>query len=208
MIKPKYKWKLTKPAEYISDELTSKLKLTPIVKKILESKSIIDEQAIESIISDTDVNHDALQLSDMTKAIERIKRAIANDEKILVYGDYDADGVTSTTILVTTLQLLGAQVGWHIPNRFTEGYGPNELAFRNAHDEGITLIITVDNGIQGHNEIKMVQDLGVDVIVTDHHEIGSTLPEAYAIVHPMHPSFNYPFQQLCGAGVAYKLAQA
>lgn len=93
-------------------------------------------------------------------------------------------------------------------NRFTEGYGPNELAFRNAHDEGITLIITVDNGIQGHNEIKMVQDLGVDVIVTDHHEIGSTLPEAYAIVHPMHPSFNYPFQQLCGAGVAYKLAQA
>ncbi|HCY6424348.1 TPA: single-stranded-DNA-specific exonuclease RecJ [Staphylococcus aureus] len=208
MIKPKYKWKLTKPAEYISDELTSKLKLTPIVKKILESKSIIDEQAIESIISDTDINHDALQLSDMTKAIERIKRAIANDEKILVYGDYDADGVTSTTILVTTLQLLGAQVGWHIPNRFTEGYGPNELAFRNAHDEGITLIITVDNGIQGHNEIKMVQDLGVDVIVTDHHEIGSTLPEAYAIVHPMHPSFNYPFQQLCGAGVAYKLAQA
>ncbi|HBI1227815.1 TPA: single-stranded-DNA-specific exonuclease RecJ, partial [Staphylococcus aureus] len=208
MIKPKYKWKLTKPAEYISDELTSKLKLTPIVKKILESKSIIDEQAIESIISDTDVNHDALQLSDMTKAIDRIKRAIANDEKILVYGDYDADGVTSTTILVTTLQLLGAQVGWHIPNRFTEGYGPNELAFRNAHDEGITLIITVDNGIQGHNEIKMVQDLGVDVIVTDHHEIGSILPEAYAIVHPMHPSFNYPFQQLCGAGVAYKLAQA
>lgn len=208
MIKPKYKWKLTKSAEYISDELTSKLKLTPIVKKILESKSIIDEQAIESIISDTDINHDALQLSDMTKTIERIKRAIANDEKILVYGDYDADGVTSTTILVTTLQLLGAQVGWHIPNRFTEGYGPNELAFRNAHDEGITLIITVDNGIQGHNEIKMVQDLGVDVIVTDHHEIGSTLPEAYAIVHPMHPSFNYPFQQLCGAGVAYKLAQA
>lgn len=208
MIKPKYKWKLTKPAEYISDELTSKLKLTPIVKKILESKSIIDEQAIESIISDTDINHDALQLSDMTKTIERIKRAIANDEKILVYGDYDADGVTSTTILVTTLQLLGAQVGWHIPNRFTEGYGPNELAFRNAHDEGIKLIITVDNGIQGHNEIKMVQDLGVDVIVTDHHEIGSTLPEAYAIVHPMHPSFNYPFQQLCGAGVAYKLAQA
>ncbi|MFH7203841.1 single-stranded-DNA-specific exonuclease RecJ, partial [Staphylococcus aureus] len=188
--------------------LTSKLKLTPIVKKILESKSIIDEQAIESIISDTDINHDSLQLSDMTKTIERIKRAIANDEKILVYGDYDADGVTSTTILVTTLQLLGAQVGWHIPNRFTEGYGPNELAFRNAHDEGITLIITVDNGIQGHNEIKMVQDLGVDVIVTDHHEIGSTLPEAYAIVHPMHPSFNYPFQQLCGAGVAYKLAQA
>ncbi|MBE5660782.1 single-stranded-DNA-specific exonuclease RecJ [Staphylococcus sp. SS21] len=208
MIKPKYKWKLTKPTEYINEETISKFKLTPIVKKILESKAIVDEQDIQSIIADIDINHDPNQLSDMSKAVERIKNAISNEEKILVYGDYDADGVTSTTILVTTLQLLGAQVGWHIPNRFTEGYGPNELAFRNAHDEGISLIITVDNGIQGHNEIKMVQELGVDVIVTDHHEIGRTLPEAYAIVHPMHPAFDYPFQQLCGAGVAYKLSQA
>ena len=126
----------------------------------------------------------------------------------LVYGDYDADGVTSTTILVNTLSQLGAQVGWYIPNRFSEGYGPNALAFQNAYEEGTSLIITVDNGIQGHEEIKMVQDLGVDVIVTDHHEIGRTLPEAYAIVHPMHPEFSYPFQYLCGAGVAYKLAQA
>ncbi|UMT74781.1 single-stranded-DNA-specific exonuclease RecJ [Staphylococcus roterodami] len=208
MIKPKYKWKLKKPTEYINEETISKFKLTPIVKKILESKAIVDEQDIQSIIADIDINHDPNQLSDMSKAVERIKNAISNDEKILVYGDYDADGVTSTTILVTTLKLLGAQVGWHIPNRFTEGYGPNELAFRNAHDEGISLIITVDNGIQGHNEIKMVQELGVDVIVTDHHEIGRTLPEAYAIVHPMHPAFDYPFQQLCGAGVAYKLSQA
>ena len=84
----------------------------------------------------------------------------------MVYGDYDADGVTSTTILVKTLQTLGAEVGWYIPNRFSEGYGPNELAFRNAYDEGVSLIITVDNGIQGHKEIEMVQKLGVDVIVT------------------------------------------
>lgn len=116
--------------------------------------------------------------------------------------------MTSTTILVNTLSQLGAQVGWYIPNRFSEGYGPNALAFQNAYEEGTSLIITVDNGIQGHEEIKMVQDLGVDVIVTDHHEIGRTLPEAYAIVHPMHPEFSYPFQYLCGAGVAYKLAQA
>lgn len=108
--------------------------------------------------------------------------------------------MTSTTILVNTLSQLGAQVGWYIPNRFSEGYGPNALAFQNAYEEGTSLIITVDNGIQGHEEIKMVQDLGVDVIVTDHHEIGRTLPEAYAIVHPMHPEFSYPFQYLCGAG--------
>ena len=107
---------------------------------------------------------------------------------------------------MSTLRLLGAQVGWYIPNRFTEGYGPNELAFKNAYDEGI-LIITVDNGIQGHHEISTIQELGVDVIVTDHHEIGETLPDAFAIVHPMHPNFEYPFKYLCGAGVAYKLAQ-
>ena len=81
---------------------------------------------------------------------------------------------------------MGAEVGWYIPNRFSEGYGPNKYAFQNAYDEGVSLIITVDNGIQGHEEIEMVQALGVDVIVTDHHEIGRTLPKAYAIIHPMH----------------------
>ena len=85
---------------------------------------------------------------------------------------------------------MGAEVGWYIPNRFSEGYGPNKYAFQNAYDEGVSLIITVDNGIQGHEEIEMVQALGVDVIVTDHHEIGRTLPKAYAIIHPMHPNLN------------------
>lgn len=146
-------------------------------------------------------------MSDMERAIERINLAIDQNQKILVYGDYDADGVTSTTILVDTLKSLGAHVGWYIPNRFSEGYGPNEMAFKNAYEEDIALIITVDNGIQGHDEIQMIQDLGVDVIVTDHHEIGRTMPKAYAIVHPMHPDFDYPFKYLCGAGVAYKLAQ-
>ena len=163
---------------------------------------------IQDVLQDKIINHDPWALSDMQKAVDRINLAIDKSERILVYGDYDADGVTSTTILVNTLSQLGAQVGWYIPNRFSEGYGPNALAFQNAYEEGTSLIITVDNGIQGHEEIKMVQDLGVDVIVTDHHEIGRTLPEAYAIVHPMHPEFSYPFQYLCGAGVAYKLAQA
>ena len=94
----------------------------------------------------------------MEKAVTRINEAIDKNERILVYGDYDADGVTSTTILVKTLQTLGAEVGWYIPNRFSEGYGPNELAFRNAYDD-VSLIITVDNGIQGHKEIEMVQKL-------------------------------------------------
>ena len=147
-------------------------------------------------------------LSDMEKATSRIHKAIENDERILVYGDYDADGVTSTTILVKTLESMGATVGWYIPNRFTEGYGPSEAAFRNAHDEGVSLIITVDNGIQGHHEIDIANELGIDVIVTDHHEFGETKPNAYAIVHPMHPDFNYPFKYLAGVGVSYKLSKA
>ena len=208
MIKPKYNWDLAEPTEYITEELAKELKLSPIVKKVLESKNLVQEEMIQDVLQDKIINHDPWALSDMQKAVDRINLAIDKSERILVYGDYDADGVTSTTILVNTLSQLGAQVGWYIPNRFSEGYGPNALAFQNAYEEGTSLIITVDNGIQGHEEIKMVQDLGVDVIVTDHHEIGRTLPEAYAIVHPMHPEFSYPFQYLCGAGVAYKLAQA
>ncbi|MDU0462755.1 single-stranded-DNA-specific exonuclease RecJ [Staphylococcus ureilyticus] len=207
MIKSKYNWDVKLPEVEISDHISADLKLTPIVKKVLESKGITDETDIRNLLEGVQMTHDPWKMSDMEKAIERINVAIDQNQKILVYGDYDADGVTSTTILVTTLKELGAHVGWYIPNRFSEGYGPNELAFKNAYDEGISLIITVDNGIQGHDEIQMVQDLGVDVIVTDHHEIGKTMPNAYAIVHPMHPEFEYPFKYLCGAGVAYKLAQ-
>lgn len=207
MIKSKYNWLYEPPTEYINETLIKKYQLTPIIKKLLESKSITDDESIKAILDETIINHDPWLLSDMEKAVTRINEAIDKNERILVYGDYDADGVTSTTILVNTLQTLGAEVGWYIPNRFSEGYGPNELAFRNAYDEGVSLIITVDNGIQGHKEIEMVQNLGVDVIVTDHHEIGRTLPEAYAIVHPMHPEYEYPFHFLCGAGVAYKLSQ-
>ncbi|SUK13575.1 ssDNA-specific exonuclease RecJ [Staphylococcus agnetis] len=177
------------------------------MQSILESKGITSYEDIDQMLNAKTVSHDTARLSDIQRATNRIQQAINAKEPILVYGDYDADGVTSTTILVQTLKKLGAIVGWYIPNRFSEGYGPSEVAFKNAYDEGVKLIITVDNGIQGHHEIDMVQQLGVDVIVTDHHEMGDTLPNAYAIVHPMHPDYDYPFQYLCGAGVALKLAQ-
>ena len=160
MIKPKYNWDLAEPTEYITEELAKELKLSPIVKKVLESKNLVQEEMIQDVLQDKIINHDPWALSDMQKAVDRINLAIDKSERILVYGDYDADGVTSTTILVNTLSQLGAQVGWYIPNRFSEGYGPNALAFQNAYEEGTSLIITVDNGIQGHEEIKMVQDLG------------------------------------------------
>lgn len=206
MIQSNFQWQTRQVDSLIDDALVDKYKLTPMMKLILESKGYTDGLELDRVLAPSHMIHDPQALSDMDKAISRIHKAIQNGEKILVYGDYDADGVTSTTIMVKTLQQLGATVGWYIPNRFTEGYGPSEMAFRNAYDEGVTLIITVDNGIQGHHEIELVQNLGVDVIVTDHHEMGETLPPAFAIIHPMHPDFNYPFKYLCGAGVAFKLA--
>ena len=122
MIKSKYNWDITQPDTFISESSSDQFKLSPIVKKVLESKNIVDNQEIQNLFKDTNISHDYMLLSDMQKAIDRIKLAIDHNERILVYGDYDADGVTSTTILVSTLRLLGAQVGWYIPNRFTEGY--------------------------------------------------------------------------------------
>ncbi|KIX90777.1 single-stranded-DNA exonuclease [Staphylococcus microti] len=208
MIKPKYQWITREDNPKIDDTLIRQFNITPIMQRILEGKGIVRETELKAVLEDQPIFHDTELLSDMTKAVTRIQQAITNQEPILVYGDYDADGVTSTTIMVDALRRLGAVVGWYIPNRFTEGYGPSEAAFQNAVDEGVSLIITVDNGIQGHDEIEMVQQQGVDVIVTDHHEIGPTMPSAYAIVHPMHPDYDYPCRYLCGAGVALKVASA
>ncbi|QLK85990.1 single-stranded-DNA-specific exonuclease RecJ [Staphylococcus sp. 17KM0847] len=207
MIRPKYQWLTSHNDQTISQDVIQQFNITPIMQHILEGKGIVSEHEIAQLLA-PDTQHDVHLLSDISKAVTRIQQAIDEEAPILVYGDYDADGVTSTTIMVDALRRLGAVVGWYIPNRFTEGYGPSEHAFRNAVDEGVSLIITVDNGIQGHHEIDIVQSLGVDVIVTDHHEIGETLPNAYAIVHPMHPEYNYPCRHLCGAGVALKVAEA
>lgn len=208
MAKARYQWTVSDSKETIEQKIIKKFNISPLLEKTLISKGYTSEEDITSILSKSSLFHDPMLLSDMDKAVTRINKAIENEEKILVYGDYDADGVTSTTILLKTLESLGAIVGWYIPNRFTEGYGPSEAAFRNAYDEGVSLIITVDNGIQGHHEIDVANELGIDVIVTDHHEFGKTKPNAFAIVHPLHPDFNYPFKYLAGVGVAYKLSKA
>lgn len=203
----KTKWHVSQGMNTIPEDLIKKYKISSINQKILSNRGIVTDAALNDIFSDG-VIHDPYLMYDMDKAVARIKSAIEAQEPILVYGDYDADGVTSVTVLVKTLEQLGAIVGWYIPNRFTEGYGPNEDAFRQAADEGVKLIITVDNGIQGHKEIDVANALGMDVIITDHHEIGETLPNAYAIIHPMHPDGTYPFKNLAGVGVAYKVSHA
>ena len=140
------------------------------------------------------------------KCVKRIYQSIEKGEPILIFGDYDADGVTSTTIMMKTIMELGANAQFYIPNRFTEGYGPNEGAFRYAHEMGVKLIITVDTGIAALHEANVAKELGLDLIITDHHEQGPELPDAFAIIHPkLNHDGSYPFHDLCGAGVAFKL---
>ncbi|MDN6162448.1 MAG: single-stranded-DNA-specific exonuclease RecJ, partial [Atopostipes sp.] len=152
--------------------------------------------------------HDPFLMKDMDKTIERIVLAIEKNEMITIYGDYDADGISSTSLLYETLDSIGAKINYYLPNRFVEGYGPSIDAFDQMIQEGTDLIITVDNGVAGHEAIDFAQEKSTDVIVTDHHTLPEVLPNAYTILHPAHPDGEYPFPDLAGVGVALKLATA
>ena len=204
----KYNWIYPNYDENFIKELES-YSISTNIAKILNARNITDMNSVKKYFSDEyEEGYDPFLMHDMQKAVDRINEAIENEEKILVYGDYDADGITSTVLLVETLISMGANVSSYIPNRFEEGYGPNKEAFTKIIDSGITLIITVDNGIAGVEEVDLANELGCDVIVTDHHKIQDTIPNAYAIIHPEHPEGNYPFKKLAGVGVAFKLAHA
>lgn len=166
------------------------------------------EKIHDFIEDDKPTFHDPFLLFDMEKAVSRIKQAIELGETIMIFGDYDADGITSTAILVEALEMLGGNVTYFLPNRFTDGYGPNPALFQSFVDEGAELIITCDNGVTGHESVELMSQQNIDVIITDHHELPDTLPQAHAIIHPKHPEGAYPFGDLSGAGVALKVAAA
>ena len=210
MLQSKTRWLLKKADQTIIDIFMQELELPHIVATLLVNRGIKTvEDARSFLYAARNDFHDPFLLSGMEEAVKRIVRAIKNGEKITIFGDYDADGVSSTTILVLALKTLGAEdVSWYIPNRFTEGYGPNENAFRLIKEQGTTLLITVDCGISAIHEAEVAKELGMDYIVTDHHEPGPVLPEALAILHPKKPGETYPFSELAGAGVAMKLAHA
>ena len=147
-------------------------------------------------------------MKDMDKAVERIHRAIEGFERIAVYGDYDADGVTATSILFTYLEAVGADVMYYIPQREGEGYGMNLHAVETLHQEGVTLIITVDNGIASVAEVDRARELGMDVVVTDHHRPQQRIPQACAVVDAYQQEDHGPYKDLSGAGVALKLVMA
>ena len=211
MIIPTYNWQFSPQVE---DEdftkIAKKAGLGPEVARLLYSRGVKDQEALSRFLTPTlDDLHDPYLLHDMDKAVERIRRAIEDAEFILIYGDYDADGMTSASIVKESLEQLGAEVAVYLPNRFTDGYGPNASVYKYfIEQQGISLIVTVDNGVAGHEAIDLAQSMGVDVIVTDHHSMPEVLPDAYAIVHPEHPDADYPFKHLAGCGVAFKLACA
>ena len=204
----KYNWIYPTYDESFIKEVES-YSISKNIAKILNARDIKDISSVKKFFSDEfEEGYDPYLMYDMQKAVDRINEAIDNEEKILVYGDYDADGITSTVLLVETLISLGANVSSYIPNRFEEGYGPNKEAFTKIINSGISLIITVDNGIAGVEEVELANELGCDVIITDHHKIQDIIPNAYAIIHPEHPEGDYPFKKLAGVGVAFKLAHA
>ena len=211
MIIPTYNWQFAPQVEDADfTKIAKKAGLGPEAARLLFSRGIKDEDSLSRFLAPSlDDLHDPYLLHDMDKAVNRIRRAIEQGEFILVYGDYDADGMTSASILKETLEQLGAECLVYLPNRFTDGYGPNASVYKYfIEQQGISLIVTVDNGVAGHEAIDLAQSMGVDVIVTDHHSMPEVLPDAYAIVHPEHPKADYPFKHLAGCGVAFKLACA
>lgn len=205
-------WKF-KEEEIIDTEFSELLEhegLSKIFGKILWKRKVRTAKQLEKFLHPQISHlHDPLTLYDMEKATQRIREAIKKNEKILIYGDYDADGITSTTLLKETLESIGADILYYLPNRFTDGYGPNKKVYQYfIEHQNTQLIITVDNGVSGLEAIDYAQKLGIDVIITDHHELPQDLPNAYAMIHPKHPKGDYPFGKLAGVGVAFKLAWA
>jgi len=208
MLKSKTRWVVRSSDHNLVDMLANELKITPLVASMLVNRGLDTVDSARYFLFGKDEFHDPYLLKGMDLAVNRIREAIESQEPILIFGDYDADGVSSTSVLMITLRDLGANVQFYIPNRFTEGYGPNELAFRQAAENGINLIITVDTGISAVHEAAIAKELGLDLIITDHHEPGPVLPDALAIIHPKLPDSIYPFRELAGVGVAFKLAHA
>lgn len=210
MIDAKFKWELADNTSSATvDNLEKELGISRILATLLAQQGINStEQAKKFFEPSMEEIHDPTLLHDMDKAVERIERAVEKQEQITIYGDYDADGITSTSLMYETLLSVGANVNYYVPNRFTDGYGPNMDAYQRLIDNGTQLFITVDNGVSGKNVIDKVTAEGVDVVITDHHELPADLPNAVAIVHPRYPGSNYPFPDLSGVGVAFKVAWA
>jgi single-stranded-DNA-specific exonuclease len=189
--------------------LSDALSLSAPTICILLKRGFDDEASIRSFLSPAlDDLHDPFQFNDMERAVKRIIKAIDKREKILVYGDYDVDGISSVALLMRNLLLLEGDAVYFVPHRLREGYGFSGRHLQEFKERGVSLIITVDCGINAQKAILKAKDLGIDVIVTDHHPPQKELEEAYAVIDPKTADERYPFKELAGVGVAFKLIDA
>ncbi len=186
--------------------LADELGVSPTTAKLLFTRGLSTSQKATVFLKQAETNlHDPFALKDIERAVTRILYALDNGERIAIYGDYDVDGVTSVTLMYTYLSRLGADIGYYIPCRSREGYGLSTSAIDILKSRGVELIITVDTGITAMEEVAYAKSLGIDTVVTDHHECRPELPEACALVNPHRPDDEYPFKDLAGVGVVFKL---
>ena len=203
------RWQTIACNDAAATNLAAALGIAPIVARLLCQRGLSDpEQASRFLHPSLDQLHDPFALADMRVAVDRILAAIARREKIAIHGDYDVDGITSTVILRRALELLGADVVHFIPERLKDGYGLQPAAIERLHADGVALVVSVDCGIRGADAARRARELGVDLIVTDHHEPDAELPPAHAVINPKRHDCGYPDKSLAGVGVALKLVQA
>lgn len=183
--------------------------LPAVVAQLLVARGVNDPRVARDFLeAKLGTLRDPEELPGLTLAADRITAAVAAGKRIVIYGDYDVDGMSATAILWRCLRLLGAEVSYFVPNRLDEGYGVNRDSLATLAERGAQMIVTVDCGIASVDEALAARELGLELVVTDHHQFGASLPLAAAIVHPALPGSAYPFTGLCGAGVAFKLAWA
>jgi single-stranded-DNA-specific exonuclease len=203
------RWTLKKTDEALIQNLHEQLKIHPVLCKLLAQRGVETyEDARKFFRTSSDQLHDPFLMKDMQKAVNRILDAIANEEKILIYGDYDVDGTTAVALVYTFFKTLYPQIEYYIPHRFTEGYGLSQKGIDYAAAHNFKLIITLDCGIKSVALIGEASLKGIDTIVCDHHLPGSEIPQAVAILNPKQADCNYPYKELCGCGIGYKLITA
>lgn len=201
------RWIVAPPLPPVAQE--SLAVFPPLLRQLLYNRGYATEAAARAYLqAQPPFDSDPFQMSGMEQAVERIQRAIRLAEPIAIYGDYDVDGVTATALLIQALQALNANVRPYIPNRFEEGYGLNREALAALQTDGVKLVITVDCGIRSHEEAAYARQIGLDLLITDHHTPSETPPDAIAVLDPKQPGDPYPEKDLAGVGIAYKLAQA
>ena len=203
------RWHVSACDDAAAGALADALKLSPLVARLLCQRGLGDPDLASRFLDPRlEHLHDPMRLADMRPAIDRILAAIARHERIAIHGDYDVDGITSTVILRRALELMGAEVVHFIPERLTDGYGLQPAAIERLHAQGVALVISVDCGIRGAEAAVRARELGVDLIVTDHHEPDEALPPAFAVINPKRADCSYPDKYLAGVGVALKVVQA